>query len=227
MMRKLGPLAIAFSCLIVAACGGDESPAVEKGSLPTAPESSSAQTFSGEGYSLSHPSDWEWSGEIPGSGLSHGASLISQVMLAPRTDSLELAPEVLRVEVSSVPHLIENAQWDEGVDPQEHLDEVADVPRRVTADNLEEFADWRVPELMEAYAPSEVREGPYAATIDGLPVLYLVAEGSDVNGEEIISETALVFDGETEYAIACEYAPAKEDDMRPGCALVFDTFQLE
>jgi hypothetical protein len=226
-MWRVGFLALACFGLVGAACGGDEGPAVEKGSLPKAPESSSAQTFSGEGYSFSHPSDWEWSGEIPGSGLSHGASLISQVMLAPRTASLELAPEVLRVEVSSVPHLIENAQWDEGVDPQEHLDEVADVPRRVTADNLEEFADWRVPEFMEAYAPGEIRQGPYATTVDGLPALYLVAEGSDVNGEEIVSETVLVFDGETEYAIACEYSPAKEDDMRPGCALVFDTFQLE
>jgi hypothetical protein len=37
----------------------------------------------------------------------------------------------------------------------------------------------------------------------------------------------LVFDGETEYAIACEYSPAKEGDMRPGCTLVFDTFQVE
>jgi hypothetical protein len=37
----------------------------------------------------------------------------------------------------------------------------------------------------------------------------------------------LVFDGEMEYAIACEYSPAKEGDMRPGCTLVFDTFQVE
>jgi hypothetical protein len=58
-----------------------------------------------------------------------------------------------------------------------------------------EFADWRVPEFMEAYAPGEIREGPYATTVDGLPALYLLAEGSDANGEEIVSETVLVFDG--------------------------------
>jgi hypothetical protein len=43
-----------------------------------------------------------------------------------------------------------------------------------------EFADWRVPGF-RAYAPGELREGPYATTVDGLPAFYLLAEGSDVN----------------------------------------------
>jgi hypothetical protein len=225
-MWRVGLLALACSGLIVAACGGEETPALEPGPLPTAPDDSSAQTYSGEGYSFSHPSDWEWAGEIPSGGSAPGASLISQVMLAPGTDSLELEPEVLRVEVSSVPPLIENAQWDQGVDPQEYLDEVADVPRRVTADNLDEFVEWRLPEFLEAYEPGDVREGPFAATVDGLPAFYLVAAGKDENGDEIVSYALLVFDGETEYAIACEYSPAREEDMRPGCAQVFATFQV-
>lgn len=210
----------------MAACGGDESPALETGPLPTAPDDPSAQTFSREGYSFSHPPDWEWAGESP-SGGSAGASSVSLVMLAPGTDSesLEIEPELLRVEVSRVPPLIDNAQWDEGVDPQEHLDEVADVPRRVTAENLDEFADWRVPEFMEAY--ENVREGPFATTVDGLPALYLVVEGTNGNGDEIVSQSVLVFDGETEYMIDCEYSPAKEDEMRPGCAQVFATFRVD
>jgi hypothetical protein len=43
----------------------------------------------------------------------------------------------------------------------------------------------------------------------------------------IIAQSVLVLDRETEYAIDCEYSPAKEDDMRPGCAQVFDTFQVD
>ena len=80
---------------------------------------------------------------------------------------------------------------------------------------------------MEAYEPGDIREGPYATTVDRLPALYLVAEGTDANGDEIVSQSVLVFDGETEYAISCEYSPAKEDDMRPGCAQVFDTFRVD
>ena len=227
-MWKLALLAIALPAMSLAGCGGDdESPALETGPLPTSPDDPTGPTFSREGYSFSHPPDWEWAGEIPGSGSSQGASLVSQVMLAPGTESLELEPEELRVEVSLVPPLIDEGQWDQGVDPQEYLDEVADVPRRVTSENLEEFAAWRVPEFMEAYEPGDIREGPYATTVDRLPALYLVAEGTDENGDEIVSQSVLVFDGETEYAISCEYSPAKEDDMRPGCAQVFDTFRVD
>ena len=141
------------------------------------------------------------------------------VLLSPGT-----LQELLRVTVSRVPLLTEAQQFDGFANPEDYLNEVAEVPRRVTADNLDEFAEWRVPEFMQAY--EQIRQGPSATTVDGLPALYLVAEGTDENGDEIVSESVLVFDGETEYEIDCEYAPAKEDDMRSGCAQVFDTFRV-
>jgi len=142
------------------------------------------------------------------------------VLLSPGT-----LQELLRVTVSRVPLLVDAGQWNEGVaNPEDYLNEVADVPRRVTADNLDEFAEWRVPDFMLAY--ERIREGPSATTVDGLPALYLVAEGTAVSGDEIVSQSVLVFDGGTEYEIDCEYAPAKEDDMRSGCAQVFDTFRV-
>jgi hypothetical protein len=70
-------------------------------------------------------------------------------------------------------------------------------------------------------------DGPYATTIDGLPALHLVAEGTNVAGNEIVVRSVLTFDGETEYAIDCEYSPTKEDEMRPACAQVFDTFVVD
>ena len=76
-------------------------------------------------------------------------------------------------------------------------------------------------------AYEDIREGPSATTVDGLPALYLVAEGTDLNGDELVSESVLVFDGETEYEINCEYSPTKEDDMRPGCAQAFNSFRVD
>jgi hypothetical protein len=207
-MRKLGPVAIALSGLTLAACGGDESLKLETAPLPTAPDDTSAQTFSREGYSFSHPQGWEWAGESLPSTLP-GASEVSHVQLSPGTGS-----ERLRVTVSRVPAMIENGQWDEGVTNREdYLNEVAQVPRGVTAENLDEFAEWRVPEFMEAYEPGDVREGPYATTVDRLPALHLVAEGTDLQGDPLVSQSVLVFDGETEYMIDCEYSPAKEEDI--------------
>jgi hypothetical protein len=204
-MWKVTLLAIALPVLTVGACGGDESSGLETAPLPTAPDDPSARTFSSEGYSFSHPQDWEWAGEIP---PSTGAPLVSQVLLSPGTEL-----ELLRVTVTRVPLLVD-------------LDnDAGEVPRRVTADNLDEFAEWRVPQFMRSY--EHTREGPSATTVDGLPALYLVVEGVGEFGDEFVSQSVLVFDGETEYAIDCEYAPAKEDDMRPGCAQVFDTFRVD
>ena len=222
-MGKLALFAIALLALTVAGCGGDESLKLETAPLPTAPDDPSAQRFSREGYSFSHPQGWEWAGESPASGgrPMAGASLVSQVQLSTGTGR-----ESLKVSVSWVPPMIENGQWNEGVEnPENYLNEVADVPRRVTADNLDQFAEWRVPQFMLAY--EDIREGPSATTVDGLPALYLVAEGTDLNGDELVSESVLVFDGETEYEINCEYSPTKEDDMRPGCAQVFNSFRVD
>jgi hypothetical protein len=180
-MWKLGLLALVFSGLIVAACGSGGSSELEAAPLPTAPDDPSALTLSGEGYSFSHPQDWEWAGESSGS--LAGASIVSTLLLAPGTEADLPEPELLRVTVSRVPLAIENSQWGSDLSPEErseYLNEVADVPRRVTADTLEQFAEWRVPNFMLAY--DDIREGPFATTVDGLPALYLVAEGTDVQG---------------------------------------------
>lgn len=222
-MWKVALLAIALTAVTVAACGGDESLELETVPLPTAPDDPSAPTFSREGYSFSHPQDWEWAGE---SSPSTGTPIVFHALLARGPWP---TPETLRVTVWDVPLMIEFARWDEGEDTffsqEDYLETVAEVPRRVTANNLGEFAEWRVPKFMLAY--EHVREDPSATTVDGLPALYLVAEGTDVAGNEIVSQSVLVFDGETEYEIDCQYSPAKEDDMRPGCAQVFNTFRVD
>ena len=216
-MWKLGLLAIALSGLTAAACGGDES--LETVPLPTAPDDPSARTFTREGYSFSYPGNWVLMSEVLPSGGSPGT-----VSLSGGTETEELT-----VTVSQVPRMIELGRWDENEDSyftqEDYLETVADVPRRVTADNLDRFTDWRVPKYKLKY--EDVREGPFATTVDGLPALYLVGEGTDVARNEILVQSVLVFDGETEYAIDCEYSPAREDDMPQVCARAFDTFRLD
>jgi hypothetical protein len=136
--------------------------------------------------------------------------------------------EALWVTVSNVPLMIELARWDENEDSyltrEDYLETVAEVPRRVTADNLDRFADWRVPNYKLTY--EDVRDA-FATTVDGLPALYLVGAGTDVARNEILVQSVLVFDGETEYAIDCEYSPAREDDMPQVCARAFETFRVD
>jgi hypothetical protein len=100
------------------------------------------------------------------------------------------------------------------------------VPRPVTEDNLDEVAAQSlVPLITQLY--ERILEGPSTTTVGGLPALYVVAKGLNQDGDKIVSRSAFVFDGSTEYALECQYAPLEEDEMRPGCEQVFATFQVD
>jgi hypothetical protein len=68
---------------------------------------------------------------------------------------------------------------------------------------------------------------PHLPTVDGLPAIQLEATAINVNGVETKSHVVLVYDGNIEYFLNCQYTPDGEAEMTAGCDQVVASFQVE
>jgi hypothetical protein len=63
-------------------------------------------------------------------------------------------------------------------------------------------------------------------TVNGMPG-YQVSFTSTTGGVDLTTDMVLVFQGNQQWNIQCQYAAADQQDVRPGCQQIWDTFTIE
>jgi PsbP len=72
-----------------------------------------------------------------------------------------------------------------------------------------------------------ITNGPSRTTVGGLPALSFGVSAVNKSGTRTQSRLILVFDGRTQYFLNCQYTPSGAEEMKSGCDLVVESFQVE
>jgi hypothetical protein len=155
------------------------------------------KTFEGDGFSFTYPEDWEQR-EVGGGAAEVGNS-ISSFTFAPSRGANGLTVEVYRLRFG------------------------------VTEDNIEsvEGEVAAVTEEIFRQAGGRVTDGPTRVTIAGHPGYSATGTGMTPQGARVESRVNLLFDGETEYFLNCQYTPSGAEEMKQGCDQVVQSLRVE
>jgi hypothetical protein len=99
----------------------------------------------------------------------------------------------------------------------------------VSEENLDQYSSDLVAETDQLFwqAQGQVTSGPERTTVAGLPALRLEASAVNQDGTQTKSHVILVYDGNTEYFLNCQYTPEGADEMTQGCNQAVDSFAVE
>jgi hypothetical protein len=156
------------------------------------------KTFEGDGFSFSYPADWIDQEEFEFRAQA-GSEATSQVAVAPGHGQ-----DVVVVEVGP-------------------------VSPSISEGNIDQFK-FEVARSLEALfqkVEGELTAGPARVRVGGLPALRFEATGVTSQGVRTRSRLTLVFDGNTQYTVNCQFTPEGAEEVKRGCDQILSSFRVE
>ena len=159
-------------------------------------DETASQTYSEHGIAFDYPEDWE---EFPAeaAATSTGSNEIWSTTIGPdRTNLVNVTAYQLNLEVTS-----ENLD-----DIETELDDV-----------IQSVVD---------QAGGSITSGPIGSEVAGYPAYVYEWEGVEVDDEPKDSSAYFVFVNDTEYFFNCQFSDETAAEVREGCDLILDTFEV-
>lgn len=160
-------------------------------------EEVTSQKFADNDVTFEYPDDWE---EFPAeaAATSTGSNELWSTTIGPdRTNLVNVTAYQLNVDVTS----------DNLSDIETELDDV-------------------IQGVVEQ-AGGEITSGPIGSDVAGYPAYVYEWAGVEVDGEPKDSSAYFVFVDDTEYFFNCQFSDETSDEIRRGCTLILDTFEVD
>jgi hypothetical protein len=99
----------------------------------------------------------------------------------------------------------------------------------VTESNLEAVANEFLAVLEQGFrqAGGHMTGVPTSEPVAGLPTLSVTGTASTPKGVHVVEQVTVIFDGNTEYYLVCQFTPEHAEEMRQGCTQIFESFKVE